>query len=166
MQVYRWQRIAIFLLSTVVLCASFYFQYVQQLQPCPLCIMQRICVILSIILAFISIYKFSSKGAGRLVFWQIIVALGGLFFATRQLWLQSLPPDQTPACLPELNILLQYFPWQDTVHALFWGSGDCAEVKWRFLGLSMPAWTSIYFAFIVLVNGIDYYRIKRMNIKT
>lgn len=146
----RWQ-IILTLLSFTVLVSSFYFQYVKQLQPCPLCLMQRLCVFLLFMFSFIGVYIQTLKAGKRIARLQFIIALGGLFFACRQLWLQSLPTGQTPACMPGLDILIRYFPWQDVLRTLLWGTGECAEISWRWLGLSMPAWSALYFLFMAIL---------------
>lgn len=148
---YRQAYILLTGLSFFILACSFYFQYVQGLQPCPLCLMQRFCVFLLSLVCLLGIYTHQVNLRKILVVLLIIVSFGGLFFAVRQLWLQSLPPDQVPACLPELDVLIHYFSWHDVLHALFWGTGNCAEVSWSLLGLSMPAWSAFYFLFMLAV---------------
>lgn len=154
------ENIQFIILSTslIVFCASLYFQYIEQLQPCPLCIMQRLAAFALVFLAFLTVIPRFKKRISRVSIGQALVACAGVFFAGRQLWLQSLPPGQTPACLPGLDILLRYFSWQDVLHALFWGSGDCAENNWQWLGLTMPAWAGIYFI-TVLVLSIYCWRV-------
>jgi disulfide bond formation protein DsbB len=63
----------------------------------------------------------------------------------RHLWLQSLPPDQVPACGPGLDYMLDVFGLTETLSMVFSGSGECAEVVWSLFGLSMPAWVLICF---------------------
>ncbi|KTD22058.1 disulfide bond formation protein DsbB [Legionella lansingensis] len=156
----RWQ-ILLFSLSLVILASSFYFQYVQGLQPCPLCLMQRFCVFLLVIIGLLGMYSKQITKVRILAISQIIVAAAGLFFAGRQLWLQSLPMSQVPSCLPDLEVLLRYFPWRDVFHALFWGAGDCAEVNWEWLGLSMPAWSGLYFIFMFLTGVFFFWTLRR-----
>lgn len=157
---YRWQRLLLVFITMSVLMASFYFQYVKNMEPCPLCIMQRVCVMLLLMFGMMSLFCGFAKCGRVTSILQIIIGSAGVFFAGRQLWLQSLPADQTPACLPGLDVLINYFPWQDILHALFWGSGDCAEVSWQWLGLTMPAWAAFYFLFMIAANAYDYYRLK------
>lgn len=144
-------------LSLVVLCVSFYLQYGKGLEPCPLCLMQRICTIIILALGVVSLYRAPIRRQSRVLV-QILLAFLGLFFALRQLWLLSLPTDQVPACLPGLAVLIHYFPWQDTVRALIWGSGDCTEIRWTWLGLSIPLWSSLYFLFIAIAGSLAYYK--------
>jgi len=149
---YRNIQSLLLLFTLLVLVASFYFQYFKGLQPCPLCLMQRFCIFMLLMFGLMGLNLTSMK-RGRIVsFLQSFFAVAGLFFAGRQLWLQSLPADQTPACMPGLDVLIHYFPWQDVVRALVWGAGDCAEVNWQWLGLSMPAWAACYFVIMLIAS--------------
>ncbi|CDZ77919.1 Disulfide oxidoreductase [Legionella massiliensis] len=146
----RWQILLTFL-SFFVLGSSYYFQYIKGLQPCPLCLMQRICVFLLFGICFAGAFVRSLRGGQIVACFQFLIAAGGLFFAGRQLWLQSLPAGQAPACMPELDVLIRYFPWRDVLHALFLGSGDCADITWQWLGLPMAGWAALYFLGMLLV---------------
>lgn len=149
-------------LTLLVLFASFYFQYVVGLVPCPLCVMQRICVFL--LLAVMGLSFRTLKKAHIINLLQIIIACAGLFFALRQLWLQSLPVGEAPACMPGLDVLIRYFPWQTVVKTLLWGSGDCAEVNWSMLGISMPGWCAIYFLFMALMGCFLFWHTRRSTL--
>jgi len=139
--------------------ASFYFEYVEELNPCPLCIMQRVCVLLLIPLT-LSALCFKSQIKRRLISsTQLFVTLAGMGFAGRQVYLQSLPPEKVPACGPGLNYLIQYFPLKDIVHAILFGSGDCAEVQWVFLNLTMPTWSLLGFTLIACLLVISFTKI-------
>lgn len=154
---YSYQKIlaGLSLLSMFVLLASLYFQYVKGLHPCPLCLMQRLCVFLLLITSCLSLVTF--KKARVLSTLQIIGSFAGLFFSLRQLWLQSLPAGTAPACMPGLDVLVQYFPWHTVAQALLWGAGDCAEIDWAFAGIPMPGWSALYFLFMLLA-GVFLYR--------
>jgi disulfide bond formation protein DsbB len=158
-----YQRIQTFnaLLTLIVLFVSFYFQYAQGLVPCPLCIMQRVCVFLLLGVMGLSFRTLSRARFISLM--QIIFSLAGLFFALRQLWLQSLPTSQVPACLPGLDILIRYFPWKTILHTLFWGAGDCAEAPWHLWGISMAGWSAIYFVFMFLMGCFLFWKLSLKN---
>ena len=122
---------------------GYYLQYVRGLQPCPLCMVQR--------LFFYLMLVFFAAGAlhGRwewlysgLVF---VAAAGGAATASRQVWLQSLPPDKVPQCGPDLFFMLENFPLSRTLEKLLYGSGECAAVDWKFLGLSIAGWALVCF---------------------
>jgi disulfide bond formation protein DsbB len=148
-------------MTLFVLFAAFYFQYVLGMQPCPLCLMQRFCVFFLLLLCLMGPFLFTLKRARLVAVFQIIGSTAGLFFASRQLWLQSLPVGQAPACVPDLDVLLRYFPWKDVLHALFWGAGDCAEASWNWLGLSMAAWSVLYFLLVFIVSGVVFFLLRR-----
>jgi disulfide bond formation protein DsbB len=74
----------------------------------------------------------------------LIFSTFGAGIAIRQLYLQSLPFGQAPACAPSLNFMLKNFPLHETLKSLFYGSGDCAIVHWQLFGLSMAAWSLIF----------------------
>lgn len=150
-------QLSIVVLSLVVLLASFYLQYGKGFEPCPLCLMQRICIILILAFGLINLYRKSVRSQALIVT-QYILALLGFYFAARQIWLLSLSGDNIPACLPGLSVLIHYFPWQDTVRALVWGSGNCTEIRWTWLGLSIPTWSIIYFMCIAIATATAYFK--------
>lgn len=158
---YRQIQGFLILATLFVLFASLYFQYGLGLQPCPLCLMQRFCVFL--LLALLSGSIGTLRKARIFSFIQVVVSLAGLFFSLRQLWLQSLPAGKVPACMPGLDIMIHYFPWQTVARALFWGAGDCAEKTWSMLGISMPGWSAMYFLFMAVMSIILFMRTRTTN---
>ncbi|MFO3149046.1 disulfide bond formation protein B [Legionella pneumophila serogroup 1] len=149
------------IITVLVIFASFYLEYAVGLQPCPLCLMQRICVF--ILLGLMGVSLGTLKKAHIVSLMQFLVACAGLYFSLRQLWLQSLPSDQAPACMPGLDVLIQYFPWQTVAKALFWGAGDCAEVTWTMFGISMPGWAAMYFLFMAIMGLFLFFRTRTIN---
>lgn len=158
---YRYWQLLLIFVTLAVLLASFYFQYALNLAPCPLCLMQRFVVMILLALSMMGWFFGISKPAKKIALLIMIFALIGLFFAMRHVWLQSLPAEKVPACVPGMDVLIRYFPWQDVLHALLWGAGDCAEVPWRWLGLSMPAWTALYFVAMFFAAFISYHWLKK-----
>jgi disulfide bond formation protein DsbB len=121
------------------------------LAPCPLCIFQRIAVILlGAVLLLAALHH--PSGRGGKVYAALIgaVAAGGAIVAGRHVWLQHLPPDQVPACGPGLGYIIDSFPLSQAMRMVFTGSGECAVSDWSFLGLSMPAWVLVS---IVLIGA-------------
>jgi len=90
------------------------------------------------------------SGWGRHIYAALVLlaAAGGMGVAGRHAWIQSLPADQVPSCGPGLNYILDSFPLLDALKMVFTGSGECADVVWEFLGLSMPAWVFICLAVV------------------
>ncbi len=129
---------------------ALYSEHVLGLEPCPLCVFQRIAVILVgfifLVLALFvpktSVTKFISS---MLI---TITSLSGAIIAGRHVWLQNLPPDKVPGCGPGLDFMVSTFPLSEVFEMVFTGSGECANVDWSFLSLSMPAWVMILLALI------------------
>lgn len=158
---YRKIQTLLTLISLFVLFSSLYFQYGLNLHPCPLCLMQRLCVFL--LLGLMGLSLGTVKKAHFVSLAQIIIAGAGVFFSVRQLWLQSLPAGKAPACMPGLDVLIHYFPWQTVAHALLWGDGDCSEVTWTMLGISMPGWSALYFLFMAAAGLLLFSRTRSIT---
>jgi disulfide bond formation protein DsbB len=124
---------------------ALFAQHVLLLDPCPLCVFQRVAVI-SIGLIFLVAALHNPSGAGRIVYSLLLAlaAIAGATVAGRHAWLQQLPPDQVPSCGPGLDYMLDTLPFTEVLSTVFKGSGECAEIVWQFLGLSMPAWVLIW----------------------
>ncbi len=129
-----------------------YFQFNQGLEPCPLCISQRIAIFLTGLVFMIAVAHNpkEQKGINRYAILGALSALGGASISTRHVWIQNLPPDQVPECKPALEYMLQNFPLIETLKLMLSGTGDCAKVDWTMLGFSMPAWTLV--AFLMLAS--------------
>ncbi len=120
---------------------ALYAQHVLGLEPCPLCVFQRVAVI-TLGGLFLLAALHPAGNAARRAYSALLglVALGGIGVAGRHVWLTTLPPERVPACGPGLDFMLQSFPLREALAMVLSGSGECASVDWRFLGLSMPAW--------------------------
>ncbi len=129
-----------------------YFQFEQGLEPCPLCISQRIAIFLTglVFMMAVAHNPKEQKGINRYAILGALSALGGASISTRHVWIQNLPPDQVPECKPALEYMLQNFPLIETLKLMLSGTGDCAKVDWTMLGFSMPAWTLV--AFLMLAS--------------
>lgn len=135
------------LLCAALSAVALYFQYVMDLEPCPLCIVQRALVIaLALLMGVAAVHD--PGGAGRRIYGALILLLAapGAGVAGRHVYLQNLPPDQVPECGPGLDYILRTFPPGEALALVFRGSGECAEVQWTFLGLTIPGWTLVVFA--------------------
>ncbi len=123
---------------------ALYAQHVLGLEPCPLCVLQRIAVIATGTLFLLAALHDPGRVGARVYGVLIAAAAGaGAAVAGRHVWLQSLPPDEVPECGPGLDYMLEVFPLLETLGMIFSGSGECAKVSWSMLGLSMPAWVLI-----------------------
>jgi disulfide bond formation protein DsbB len=129
-------------------CMAFalYLQHFQGLDPCPLCVFQRVAMIATA-LVFLAGAVHAPRANGRWVYAgaAALTAAAGVGLAGRHVWLQSLPPDQVPACGPTLDYLMDMLPLREVFETVLKGDGECAKVKGEFLGISLPAWTLVAF---------------------
>lgn len=140
------------LLCAALIGVALYMQHVMGLVPCYLCIVQRAFIIAAGALALVAALHDPGRGGRRLYgAFTALIALGGAGFAVRQLWLQSLPEDQLPACGPPADYLFESFSPGEWLPMLLRGDGNCAEVQWTLLGLSIPAWTLMAFLAMALL---------------
>ncbi len=137
----RLWNLAGFIACAGLLGYAYFSQYVLHLDPCPLCIFQRVGVFATGVV-FLAAAAHAPKGGGRVVYAVLIAltALATIAVAARQLYIQSLPAGAVPSCGASLNFLLQVLPLKDVLVKVLSGSGECAKVDWRLLGLAMPAW--------------------------
>jgi len=127
-----------------LLAYAYYAQLVLHLEPCPLCIFQRV-GIFALGIFFLMAAAHDPVGWGRRVYASLLglAALGTIGVAARQLYIQSLPAGSVPACGASLDFMLKVFSLSEVLVKVLTGSGECAKVTWRFLGLAMPGWVLI-----------------------
>jgi len=82
----------------------------------------------------------------------------GIAVAARHIWLQGLPPDQVPECGPDLTYMLEVFPLGDVIKRVFSGSGQCAEISWTFLGMTIPQQTLLLFIALLVMAVFAHFQ--------
>ncbi len=123
-----------------------YFQFVEEMEPCPLCISQRIAILITgLVFLVAAIHNPKACGLKTYSIVGAITALCGAAISIRHVWIQNLPADEIPECGPGLSYVFENFPIIDSIKLMLSGTGDCAEVLWTFLGLSIPGWTLVAF---------------------
>ena len=125
------------------------------LEACPLCVTQQFLYCLIGIIAFLAFLQNSSAKVYRLYAVSILLfSAVGAWIAGRQVFLQSLPDDKVPMCGPPLEYILAVFPFGELVNSFFMGDGNCAEIPWTLLGVSMAVWSLIFFIIFILLSFI------------
>ncbi|QEY59689.1 disulfide bond formation protein B [Pseudomonas sp. C27(2019)] len=121
-----------------IIAVALYLEHVVGLVPCPLCYVQRVAVILFAVVCLLAALHNPARLGQRIYAALSTLAVGlGIAAAGRQIWLQGLPEDELPACLPSLDYMLEAFPLQDVISKMLHGTADCAEVTWTLLGLNL-----------------------------
>ena len=130
-----------------------YLQYAQGLEPCVLCMVQRLFFTLLGLTALIAFLHNPDRTGIRIyaIFTALFSAMGA-GIAGRQIWLQHLPPDKVPECGPDLFFMLETYPLTEALMTALKGTGDCAKVAWTFLGFSIPEWAIVIFIGIFLAS--------------
>jgi len=135
-----------FLICLGLLGFALYLQHYEQQDPCPLCILQRIVfIVLAVVFLIAALHGPGRLGSAIYGSALFVVAAVGATLAARHVWLQHLPPRQVPECGPGLEYLLKKLPLGQVLEKVFKGSGECAEVGWRFLSLSIAEWSLLWF---------------------
>ncbi|MGB0784484.1 MAG: disulfide bond formation protein B [Marinomonas sp.] len=135
-----------------LLAVAFYMEYQMGLEPCPLCMLQRIvffCVGVVSLGSALTANVTVRKSCSWLV---VVLSFAGAALAIRHLYLQNLPAEQLPACLPGLSYMFEVFPWQEIMQAMVMGTGECGDVVWTLFGISIPGWTLVAFVGMAIIN--------------
>lgn len=165
-QLTTYRNLQIFLVLMSVIGMSFALLFLQRhlgLTPCPLCIFQRIGLMIMGGFALIAALFNPKPKAVRLLLW--FGSLLGIGWATlvaaRHVWIQHLPADQVPSCGPGLDYWMDTLPIMQVFKEVFTGSGECATVDWTFMGLSIPEQSLILFVVLLIVHVLILMRILR-----
>lgn len=165
-QLTTYRNLQVFLVIMAVIGMSFALFFLQRymgFSPCPLCIFQRIGLMIMGGFALIAAIFDPKSKTVRLLLW--LGSLAGIGWAAvvagRHVWLQHLPADQVPSCGPGLDYWLDTLPMQQVLKEVFAGSGECASIEWTFMGLSIPEQSLILFSILILVHVLILWRIVR-----
>ncbi|NWK73261.1 disulfide bond formation protein B [Acinetobacter sp. SwsAc6] len=144
----------LFVASVIGMSFALYLEHVQGLEPCPLCVFQRIGLIgLGLISLLACLHNPASNVMKRIyAFLASVSILWSVGVAARHVWLQNLPPDKVPSCGPGLDYWVETLPLKSVFQQVLTGSGECAKVDWTFLGQSLPVWSGIFFAVLAVVS--------------
>jgi len=130
---------------------ALYLQYGLDLDPCPLCIFQRVAVIATgVIFLVAAVHNPRRGGAAVYALLTLIVAGIGAALAAWHVWIQAQPKGSVAACGMGLNYMLETLPFTEVISRVLKGSGECAEQGWLFMGLAIPAWTFVFFIAMIV----------------
>ena len=162
MNITRLFYLALFIACFSLIGFGLYLEHVKGLEPCPLCVFQRVAYIAVGLIALAATIH-NPKSWGRYLYGglTVIAAGSGTGVAGRQVWLQHLPADKVPECGPGLDYMMDVFPFKDVLKMVFTGSGECAEVQWTFLSLSIAEWSLICFSLIIIATLVVTFKFKQ-----
>lgn len=143
---------------------ALFVQFQLGIEPCAFCIFQRICFA-ALGLAFLAGGLLAPKGAAGRRFWGVLAfipAVAGMAYAGRHTWVQLHPPGM-PTCGPGLNYIVEQYSWLGAARKMLQATGDCSNIDWQFLGLSMPMWALAWF--VALGLGALYAAFKTRHVR-
>ena len=151
-----------FLICVAMMAYAYYLQYFEGREPCPLCIFQRVGLV-ALGLTFLGAAIQEPGRVGRGIYAALIgvISIAGAAVAGRHVWIQHLPPDQVPACGPDLATMMHAWPLQTVIRTVLRGSGECAINDWSVMGISIPGWCLIWFVIMGVVGVVVNARAMR-----
>ncbi len=153
-----------FISCFLMLATGAYFQFIEELEPCPLCISQRIAILITgLVFLIAAIHNPKASGLKAYSIIAFITALFGAGISTRHVWIQNLPPEEVPECGPGLEYVFENFPLLDTLKLMLNGTGECADILWTFLGISIPGWTLVAFLALATLSLLQQWNIPKSN---
>ena len=134
-----------FLVCAGLIAYAIYAQFDLHLDPCPLCIFQRIGIAsLGVLFLLAALHHPRRWGAGVYAGLLAAAALATIGVAGRQIYLQHLPPWEVPSCGAPLSVMLKFMPVTAVIRKVLSGSGECSLITWTFLGLAMSEWVLLW----------------------
>ncbi|MDE2234678.1 MAG: disulfide bond formation protein B [Gammaproteobacteria bacterium] len=138
-----------FLICTGLMAYAYYSQFHDGLEPCVLCIFQRIAVIILGLLFFVAFLHHPGKIGARIYsILLLLTAATGSAVSIRHIYIQHLPAYMLPPCGPGLNYMFKSLPLNKFIIRAFTGTADCSIIKWHFLGMTLPEWVLIWFVLL------------------
>jgi disulfide bond formation protein DsbB len=166
LNLFRWsfrnQCLAGFAICAALIGFAIFSQFAWGLEPCPLCIFQRI-AFAAVGLVFLVAGLHAPRAAGGRAFYGVLgflAAAVGMAIAGRHVWMQYNPPE-IPGCGPPLSFMRETMSTSNVIRKVLTGSGDCGAIDWTFLGLSMPGWSLVWFVLLAGLFLVAAFRVRR-----
>lgn len=148
-----------FFVIALLLGAMFYLQYYRGVNPCALCVLQRLIIAIIGVIFFIgAAFHWGRLGNRIIAAFAGVFSLLGIFTAGRQVWLQQLPGSSSNDCSASLQYMIQVLPLDEVLKKVFAGSAECSEVGWQFLHLSLATWSLVCFCVLFVLTVWIYWR--------
>ena len=129
--------------------AALFFQYVMKLDPCVLCVYERLAVAGIALAGLIGLVNPDGRA------WR---SVGYLLWAVSAIWGLSLAMKHTGIQLGASDLNCEFFAnfpdWfklDEWLPAVFNPTGYCSDILWQFLGFSMPQWMLVVYSGYLLV---------------
>ena len=130
---------------------ALFLQQQYHLEPCPLCISQRI-AFMALGLLFLIAALHNPGNIGRKVYGLVHVAAAvtGIGIAARHIWIQANPDKVMAECGAGFDYIMETFPLKKALDLIFKGTGECSAMDWTLFGLTIPQLSLVAFAVLGL----------------
>jgi disulfide bond formation protein DsbB len=144
--------------------AYFFLQKHLGLEPCILCILDRI-VIATIGLIWLAAFAHNPKRWGQYIYQSLALLFSGLGIALcwRHIWLQNLPEDINAECSPGLSYMVETLPFETVWQKVFNTKSSCSDIEWTFAGLSIPEQTLLVYIALTSLCLFQIYKHKKQS---
>jgi disulfide bond formation protein DsbB len=131
------------------------------LEPCPLCVTQRIVfIVIGCLFLLFSFIKPNQLIRFIHLTSLLITNIVGIVFASKHILIQSKWITVPAECGIDLDYMFENFPLTEAFSLLFKGTGDCSEIDWLFLGLTLPQLALIAYIMFGMLTFYIYKKIK------
>jgi disulfide bond formation protein DsbB len=158
--VFRFTSISGLILTITLLALAYFLQIYKGINPCPLCLLQRLVMeLLGIIFFLGAIISLKRKGQ---ILWGLVgllIGTSGVLLSSRQVWLQVSPPNGLGDCSASLSYIFNALSLPEAIKQIWQGGMECSQMGWEFLHLSLAAWSLISFSALCLLFIILLFRV-------
>lgn len=135
-----------FLVSFGIVGLGLFLQQKYNLEPCPLCIFQRMAFMAMGLLFLVSALH-NPASLGRKVYGvlHLAAAFTGIGIAIRHTWIQANPEKVFAECGAGFDYIFETFPLKKALDLVFKGTGECSTIDWTLFGLTIPQLSLIAF---------------------
>lgn len=137
---------------------AFYAEFCRQIEPCPLCVVERIILLAITIPASIFFLHNPRHKIFKWIYSTIIIIIAGfgIKVAAHHVWLTNLPLDRQPlSCGMPIDVMYQNLPLSSFLHKILAGDAECARVNWHILGVNAPLAVLLLYSVIILLIIIN-----------
>jgi disulfide bond formation protein DsbB len=130
-----------------------FFQHVLGLEPCPLCVLQRMAMVGAGVFAALGLLARRGRGQLLSAVLALLAAAVGAGIAAWHSWILRYPPESM-SCGRPFEWFHDDFPLAVWLPKLFAGHGDCLQDGFSFFGLAIPHLSLIAFVALLAVAAL------------
>ncbi len=135
-----------FIASFGLVAYGLYIQQQYNLEPCPLCIFQRITyMVIGVLFLLAALHNPGNLGRKVYGLLQFLTALTGAGIALRHMWIQANPDKVMAECGAGFDYIFETFPLKRALDLVFKGTGECSAIDWTMFGLTIPQLSLVAF---------------------